>query len=102
MKSPFDADEILSQYGDTQTSVLLWRPGRNSSSKTFGSLWEALEFAKVADTSNVLSTQFHVHVLGNDMLIEGDNLNALLARGGGGNTNDDGGYGNGGTGDGGG
>ncbi len=102
MKPQFDADEILSLHGDTQTSVLLWRPGWDSDKKTFGSLRDALEFAKEADTSNAFKTELHVHAPGKDLLFDGDGLNALLARGGGGNTKDDGGYGTGGTGDGGG
>ncbi len=98
MSSKFNADEILSQLGKTQTSVYLWRTGWGDK-ETFDTLHEALRFVR-ADKSDPVKLEVHVHTSGDGWIFDGDNLNALVARGG--DKNDPGGYGNGGTGDGGG
>ncbi|WP_064828602.1 hypothetical protein [Rhizobium phaseoli] len=99
MSSSFDPKEALSRFGESASRVVLHRLGSEAETYKFQSMHDALLFAK-SDASNPVKIELHVRAHGHNVVFDGDNLNALLARGG--DKNDPGGYGGGGTGDGGG
>lgn len=101
MTSSFDPKEALARFGNNESTVVLRRLGLQDDAYNFESMHDALLFAR-SDASGPAKVEVHVHAHGSTIVYDGDNLNALLARGGGGDKKDDGGYGNGGTGDGGG
>lgn len=75
----FDAREALMRFGASHTTAVLWKRFDVSHREMFDTLEDAIVFIR-NDRSAPTHVELHVHRGGHDVLIEGEELEKLIAQ----------------------